>query len=97
MVDSVTVLIVIEQIATCIYTYIVHKNEIGNCNQYIALLSDKMKKKKLLFELTKAISKVDESMVKMTISQDVDLDATIIYSKTPLSYSLEMDAENITS
>lgn len=56
---------------------------------------DKMKKKKLLFELTKAISKVDESMVKMTISQDVDLDATIIYSKTPLSYSLEMDAENI--
>lgn len=54
-----------------------------------------MKKKKLLFELTKAISKVDESMVKMTISQDVDLDATIIYSKTPLSYSLEMDAENI--
>lgn len=56
---------------------------------------DKMKKKKLLFELTKAISKVDESTVKITISQGVDLDATIIYSKTPLSYSLEMDAENI--
>lgn len=38
---------------------------------------------------------MDESTVKMTINQGVDLDARIIYSKTPLSYSLEMDAENI--
>ena len=54
-----------------------------------------MWQKKLLFELTKAITNLDEKMATEVIKTGVDLDATVIYSKTPLSYSLEMDAENI--
>ncbi|XP_062586897.1 putative ankyrin repeat protein RF_0381 [Saccostrea cucullata] len=55
----------------------------------------KLKQKVLLFELTKAITNSAEDVATEMIDSGADLDATIIYSKTPLSYALETGCENI--
>lgn len=60
-----------------------------------SFFSVKMKQKKYIFQLTKAITNLEETAVTKMINSGADVDATIIYSKTPLSYALEMGSENI--